>query len=102
MSALLFAEAIEEAGFPAGVFNLVQGDGPGVGAVLASHPDVDMISITGSTRAGIAVAQAAAPTVKRVAQELGGKSPNVILPDADLDRAVYNLIGTTRMGRHQG
>jgi aldehyde dehydrogenase (NAD+) len=67
---------------------LVQGDGPGVGAVLASHPDVDMISITGSTRAGIAVAQAAAPTVKRVAQELGGKSPNVILPDAELDRAV--------------
>jgi aldehyde dehydrogenase (NAD+) len=88
LSALLFAEAIEDAGFPAGVFNLVQGDGPGVGAVLASHPDVDMISITGSTRAGIAVAQAAAPTVKRVAQELGGKSPNVILPDADLDRAI--------------
>ena len=88
LSALLFAEAIEEAGFPAGVFNLVNGDGPGVGAGLASHVDVDMISITGSTRAGIAVAQAAAPTVKRVAQELGGKSPNVILPDADLDRAV--------------
>ena len=88
LSALLFAEAIEEAGFPAGVFNLVQGDGPGVGAALAAHPDVDMISITGSTRAGVAVAQAAAPTVKRVAQELGGKSPNVILPDADLDRAV--------------
>lgn len=88
LSALLFAETIEEAGFPAGVFNLVNGDGPGVGAALASHPDIDMISITGSTRAGIAVAQAAAPTVKRVAQELGGKSPNVILPDADLDRAV--------------
>lgn len=88
LSALLFAEAIEDAGFPGGVFNLVNGDGPGVGARLASHPDVDMISITGSTRAGIAVAQAAAPTVKRVAQELGGKSPNVILPDADLDRAV--------------
>lgn len=88
LSALLFAEAIEEAGFPAGVFNLVQGDGPGVGMRLAAHPDVDMISITGSTRAGIAVAQAAASTVKRVAQELGGKSPNVILPDADLDRAV--------------
>lgn len=88
LSALLFAEAVEEAGFPAGVFNLVNGDGPGVGAALASHPEVDMISITGSTRAGIAVAQAAAPTVKRVAQELGGKSPNVILPDADLDRAV--------------
>ncbi|MER8836416.1 aldehyde dehydrogenase family protein [Mesorhizobium sp. M0909] len=88
LDALLFAEAIEEAGFPAGVFNLLQGDGPGVGMGLAFHPDVDMISITGSTRAGIAVAQAAATTVKRVAQELGGKSPNVILPDADLDRAV--------------
>jgi len=88
LDALLFAEAIEEAGFPAGVFNLVNGDGPSVGSALASHPDVDMISITGSTRAGIAVAQAAAPTVKRVAQELGGKSPNVILPDADLDFAV--------------
>lgn len=88
LDALLFAEAIEDAGFPAGVFNLVQGDGAGVGAVLAAHPDVDMISITGSTRAGIAVAQAAAPTVKRVAQELGGKSPNLILPDADMERAV--------------
>ncbi|RWB94056.1 aldehyde dehydrogenase family protein [Mesorhizobium sp.] len=88
LDALLFAESIEEAGFPAGVFNLVNGDGPGVGMGLAWHTDVDMISITGSTRAGIAVAQAAAPTVKRVGQELGGKSPNVILPDADLDRAV--------------
>jgi aldehyde dehydrogenase (NAD+) len=88
LDALLFAEATEEAGFPAGVFNLVNGNGPCVGAGLASHADVDMISITGSTAAGIAVAQAAAPTVKRVAQELGGKSPNVILPDAALDRAV--------------
>jgi aldehyde dehydrogenase (NAD+) len=88
LSALLFAELMHEAGVPAGVFNLVHGDGPEVGAALASHPDVDMISITGSTRAGVLVAQAAAPTVKRVAQELGGKSPNVILPDADLARAV--------------
>ena len=88
LSALLFAETVEDAGFPDGVFNLVNGDGPGVGAALAAHPDVDMISITGSTRAGIAVAQAAAPTVKRVAQELGGKSPNVILPDADLGQVV--------------
>lgn len=88
LSALLFAEAIVEAGFPAGVFNLVNGDGPVVGQRMASHPDVDMVSITGSTRAGVLVAQAAAPTVKRVAQELGGKSPNIILPDADLDRAV--------------
>ncbi|TFL17152.1 aldehyde dehydrogenase family protein [Jannaschia formosa] len=88
LSALLLADLACEAGLPAGVFNLVQGDGPDVGAALAAHPDVDMISITGSTRAGVAVAKAAADTVKRVAQELGGKSPNVILPDADLERAV--------------
>ncbi|MGV4792160.1 aldehyde dehydrogenase family protein [Rhizobium sp. F40D2] len=100
LCSLLFAETIEEAGFPAGVFNLVNGDGPSVGSVLASHPDVDMISITGSTRAGIAVAQAAAPTVKRVAQELGGKSPNVILPDADLHRAVS--IGVAAAFRNLG
>jgi aldehyde dehydrogenase (NAD+) len=88
LSALLFAEVAQDAGIPPGVFNLVNGSGPEVGAALAEHPDVDMISITGSTRAGVLVAQAAAPTVKRVAQELGGKSPNVILPDADLVRAV--------------
>lgn len=88
LSALLFAELMEDAGTPAGVFNLVNGTGPEVGAALAEHPDVDMISITGSTRAGVLVAQAAAPTVKRVTQELGGKSPNVILPDADLAIAV--------------
>lgn len=88
LSAVLFAQVMHDAGVPAGVFNLVHGDGPEVGAALSSHPDVDMISITGSTRAGVLVAQAAAPTVKRVAQELGGKSPNVILPDADLERAV--------------
>ncbi|SDR62015.1 aldehyde dehydrogenase family protein [Paraburkholderia tuberum] len=88
LSALLFAEVIADAGIPAGVFNLVSGTGPDVGTSLASHPQVDMVSITGSTRAGVLVAQAAAPTVKRVAQELGGKSPNVVLPDADLPRAV--------------
>lgn len=88
LSALLFAELMHDAGVPPGVFNLVNGSGPEVGAALSAHPDVDMISITGSTRAGVLVAQAAAPTVKRVAQELGGKSPNVILPDADLARAV--------------
>ena len=88
LSACLFAELMHDAGVPAGVFNLVNGEGPEVGAALATHPDVDMISITGSTRAGVLVAQAAAPTVKRVAQELGGKSPNVILPDADLARAI--------------
>jgi aldehyde dehydrogenase (NAD+) len=88
LSALLFAELVHDAGIPPGVFNLVSGNGPEVGAALSAHPDVDMISITGSTRAGVLVAQAAAPTVKRVAQELGGKSPNVILPDADLARCV--------------
>jgi aldehyde dehydrogenase (NAD+) len=88
LSALLFADVVHDAGVPAGVFNLVHGTGPEVGAALAVHPDVDMISITGSTRAGVLVAQAAAPTVKRVAQELGGKSPNVILPDADFTRAI--------------
>jgi aldehyde dehydrogenase (NAD+) len=88
LSALLFAQVMHDAGVPAGVFNLVNGNGPEVGAAMAAHPDVDMISITGSTRAGVLVAQAAAPTVKRVAQELGGKSPNIILPDADFARAV--------------
>lgn len=93
LNALLFAEIIEEAGVPPGVFNLVNGDGSSVGAALASHPEVDMISITGSTRAGVLVAQAAAPTVKRVAQELGGKSPNLVLPDADLERAIPLGVG---------
>ncbi|MDT3722293.1 aldehyde dehydrogenase family protein [Pseudomonas oryzihabitans] len=88
LSALLFAQAVHDAGIPAGVFNLINGDGPTVGAALAEHPDVDMISITGSNRAGVQVAQAAAGTVKRVTQELGGKSPNLLLPDADLPEAV--------------
>jgi aldehyde dehydrogenase (NAD+) len=79
----IFAEILEAAGVPAGVFNLVQGDGPSVGVPLSGHPDVDMISFTGSTRAGIDIARNAAPTVKRVTQELGGKSPNVVLDDAD-------------------
>ncbi|AGS26218.1 aldehyde dehydrogenase family protein [Rhizobium etli] len=87
-NAVIFAEIMDEAGVPKGVFNLVQGDGPSVGAVLAGHPDVDMVSFTGSTRAGIAVAQAAAPTVKRVHQELGGKSPNIVLRSADFSTAV--------------
>jgi aldehyde dehydrogenase (NAD+) len=76
------------AGVPPGVFNMVQGDGPGVGVALSSHPDVDMISFTGSTRAGIEVAKNAAPTVKRVHQELGGKSPNIILDDEALPKGV--------------
>jgi len=87
LSGVLIAEILHEAGIPNGVFNLVNGDGPGVGEALCRHPDVDMVSFTGSTRAGILVAQAAAPTVKRVAQELGGKSANVVLPDADLKEA---------------
>jgi aldehyde dehydrogenase (NAD+) len=100
LSALLFAQVIADAGVPRGVFNLVNGNGPQVGTVLASHPQVDMISITGSTRAGVLVAQAAAPTVKRVAQELGGKSPNVVLPDADLPRAVS--LGVAAAFRNMG
>jgi aldehyde dehydrogenase (NAD+) len=81
-SAQIFAEIMDAARVPAGVFNLIQGDGPGVGAALARHPDVDLISFTGSTRAGVDIAKNAAPTVKRVCQELGGKSPNIILDDA--------------------
>lgn len=81
-SACVFAEILDAAGVPAGVFNLVNGDGPGVGMALAGHPDIDMVSFTGSTRAGVEVARNAAPTVKRVTQELGGKSPNIVLDDA--------------------
>src|SRR6204780_1260116 len=88
LSGYLFAQILHEAAVPPGVFNLVNGDGPTVGAAIASHPDVAMVSFTGSTRAGVAVATAAAPTVKRVAQELGGKSANIILPSADLAAAV--------------
>jgi aldehyde dehydrogenase (NAD+) len=88
MSALLFAEILHEAGVPAGVFNLINGDGPTVGEAMSAHPGIDMMSFTGSTRAGIAVAKAAADTVKRVSQELGGKSANIVLDDADLQKAV--------------
>jgi len=86
--AMIFAEILDAAGVPAGVFNLVNGDGPGVGTALSQHPDIDMMSFTGSTRAGVAVAQNSAPTVKRVAQELGGKSANILLDDADFEKAV--------------
>jgi aldehyde dehydrogenase (NAD+) len=86
--AIIFAEILDAAGVPRGVFNLINGDGPSVGVALSGHPDVAMVSFTGSTRAGISVAQTAAPTVKRVAQELGGKSANIILDDADFDREV--------------
>ena len=88
LDAMILAEVMHEAGVPAGVFNLVNGDGPTVGAAISGHKDVDMVSFTGSTRAGVLVAQAAAPTVKRVTQELGGKSANIVLPDADLQKAV--------------
>ncbi len=88
LSALIFAEICHAAGVPAGVFNLVNGLGPVVGARLTTHPQVDMVSFTGSTRAGTAIAAAAAPTVKRVAQELGGKSANIILSHAGFDAAV--------------
>ncbi|WP_319518734.1 aldehyde dehydrogenase family protein [uncultured Martelella sp.] len=88
LTGIIFAEILEEAGVPAGVFNLVNGTGPDVGQVMAEHPEVDMVSFTGSTRAGIIVAKAAADTVKRVCQELGGKSPNIVLDDADLEDAV--------------
>ena len=88
VDATLFAEVLDAAGVPAGVFNLVHGDGPGVGNALSTHPDIDMMSFTGSTRAGVLVARAAADTVKRVAQELGGKSANIILEGAPLKEAI--------------
>jgi len=87
-SGQIFTEVIHAAGVPAGVYNMVHGDGPGVGAALSSHPDIDMISFTGSTRAGIEVARNAAPTVKRVSQELGGKSPNIVLDDEAFAQSV--------------
>jgi aldehyde dehydrogenase (NAD+) len=87
-SAQIFTEIIDAAGVPAGVYNMVFGDGPGVGAAISSHPDVDMVSFTGSTRAGVEVARNAAPTVKRVSQELGGKSPNIVLDDEDFAKSV--------------
>jgi len=88
LNAIIFAEVVHAAGVPKGVFNLVNGDGPTVGEAIARHPLIDMVSFTGSTRAGILVAKAAADTVKRVHQELGGKSANIILPDADIGKAV--------------
>ncbi len=88
LSSLLLAEMIDDAGFTAGVFNLVNGRGETVGAAISSHPDVDMVSFTGSTRAGVAVSQSAAPTVKRVTLELGGKSPNILFADCKLEEAV--------------
>jgi aldehyde dehydrogenase (NAD+) len=94
LNAILFAEVLDEAGVPAGVFNLVNGDGMNVGEAMSSHPDIDMMSFTGSTRAGIAVAKASADSVKRVAQELGGKSANIILDDADFNKSVAGGVGS--------
>jgi len=94
VNATIFAEVLHAAGVPAGVFNLVHGDGPGVGAAMSSHPGIDMMSFTGSTRAGILVAKAAADSVKRVAQELGGKSANIILESAPLEQAVLSGVRT--------
>lgn len=93
-SGQIFAEIMHAAGVPAGVFNMVQGDGPTVGAAISSHPEIDMVSFTGSTRAGIEVAKAAAPTVKRVAQELGGKSPNIVLDDDAFAKGVGRGVAT--------
>ncbi len=100
-SAAILAEVMDAAGVPAGVFNLVQGDGPTVGAAISAHPDVDMVSFTGSTRAGKLVAKAAADTVKRVHQELGGKSPNVVLPGADLEEVLPPSIGGVMLNSGQ-
>lgn len=100
-SGQILAEILHAAGVPAGVFNLVQGDGPGVGAALARHPDVDMVSFTGSTRAGIEVAKNAAPTVKRVCQELGGKGPNIILDDASLPENVGKGVASMMLNSGQ-
>ncbi len=91
-SAILWAKVMHEAGVPAGVFNLINGDGPNVGAPLSAHRDIDMVSFTGSTRAGTEVAKNAAASVKRVHQELGGKSPNILLDDADFERAVKQSV----------
>lgn len=101
LNALILAEVIHEAGLPPGVFNLVNGAGPTVGEVLATHPEVDMVSFTGSTRAGKRVAELASQTVKRVALELGGKSASVILPDADLEAAVKGTVSACMLNSGQ-
>ncbi|RLQ22379.1 aldehyde dehydrogenase family protein [Seongchinamella sediminis] len=100
-SAYLMAEIIDEAGVPPGVFNLVNGDGPGVGSPLTAHPDIDFVSFTGSTRAGTMISKAAADTVKGVALELGGKSANIILDDADLEQAVTHGVSTMMLNSGQ-
>jgi aldehyde dehydrogenase (NAD+) len=101
LNAALWAEILDDAGVPAGVFNLVNGDGMNVGEAMSQHPDIDMMSFTGSTRAGVAVAKASADTVKRVAQELGGKSANIILDDADFNKAVAQGVQSCFMNSGQ-
>lgn len=101
LDAMILADIFHEAGVPKGVFNLVNGDGAGVGTTMATHKEVDFVSFTGSTRAGIQIAQGAAPTVKRVAQELGGKSPNIVLEDADLQKAVSSGVMGVMMNSGQ-
>jgi acyl-CoA reductase-like NAD-dependent aldehyde dehydrogenase len=101
INAFILAEVIHEAGLPAGVFNLVTGVGPVVGEAISAHPDVDMVSFTGSTRAGKRVAEVAAQTVKKVSLELGGKSPNVILDDADFTKAIADGVGKCFMNSGQ-
>ena len=101
LNALLVAEVLHEAGVPPGVFNLINGDGPGVGEAMSCHPGIDMMTFTGSTRAGIAVAKAAADSVKRVAQELGGKSANIVLDDANLQKAVTQGVQAVLMNSGQ-
>ncbi len=101
MNAILWTEILHEAGVPAGVYNMIQGDGPTVGEAMSQHADIDMMSFTGSTRAGVAVAKSSADTVKRVSQELGGKSPNIILDDADLEAAVTRGVSGVMMNSGQ-
>lgn len=101
LSAYIWSQILDEAGVPAGVYNMVNGDGPVVGTCLSKHPDVDMMSFTGSTRAGVMVAENAAPTVKRVSQELGGKGPNIILEDANLETAVTQGVMTMYLNTGQ-
>ena len=101
LDAMILADILHEAGVPKGVFNLVNGDGPGVGTTMATHPKVDFVSFTGSTRAGIEIAKGAAPTVKRIAQELGGKSPNIVLEDANIQKAVSAGVMSVMMNSGQ-
>jgi aldehyde dehydrogenase (NAD+) len=101
LSTILWAEILHDAGIPAGVFNLVNGTGIGVGIPMSTHPEVDMVSFTGSTRAGVEIAKNAAPTVKRVHQELGGKSANIIMPDADFEKAITHCVKAVALNSGQ-